>query len=690
MQALVFFMDSPAVSASARAPDVFRIAFMEACISDAAGQMVLPSPDVDRPASTVMLEACANALPLTSGARQLVRNADRVFMALRTILLDRSFRSELRAYAREKGRSAAAGRLIALAGDLRIDPKATASAPPPVSLPATPSPGSPPPAAPPRSTPVALPPSLADFAAVQVSTSSRTADAMRVGELVAGLADPRLPLSLLTGAMRSLAASPHRVALVLLHRAVTRGEVVVRTDVVPRLLIETIRAFIGLNANASAYALSAALLERHDPAGSDALPHDQHLRLMGLHARLCMRTGRVAEAQNLLRRLHMASPEDPKLALEYFLAISTSTPEEAAWAARGFLAGGLELDYNACLALAEFFIPEGRWAEANGFMIRAARIANGRREHILTAANIALHCQDEALWCQLLQEFGRRAGMPLARHDPATTNRVFSFEGAEMPLHPCPEPISVIMTAFNSIATIEAAIDSVLAQRGVTLELIVIDDGSTDETRERLAARAAAEPRLRVVMTPRNMGTYAAKNHGIAIAQHPLIAFHDSDDWMHPMHLHRQAEKLLAGYTCTTSQWLRMRADGHVIRRRAGGYTHLNPASTLFRRAVTDEMGPFDFVRTGADAEYLTRIQLRYGWSSVLQMEDCLALGLHHEGSLTRSGATAFDEHRYSPVRLAYTEAWVEHHLAQMEQRREIALRTQHERPFEVPTEIRS
>ena len=68
-------------------------------------------------------------------------------------------------------------------------------------------------------------------------------------------------------------------------------------------------------------------------------------------------------------------------------------------------------------------------------------------------------------------------------------------------------------------------------------------------------------------------------------------------------------------------------------------------------------------MRTGADSEILTRIRHRFGHSAVVDMSNVLAVGLHHEASLTQSGVTAFDEHRYSPVRLAYTEAWVDWHL---------------------------
>src|SRR5688572_30784401 len=59
--------------------------------------------------------------------------------------------------------------------------------------------------------------------------------------------------------------------------------------------------------------------------------------------------------------------------------------------------------------------------------------------------------------------------------------------------------VSVIVPARNEVATIDACLDSVLGQDGVDLEVLVVDNGSTDGTAERLKARAAADPRVVVL-----------------------------------------------------------------------------------------------------------------------------------------------------------------------------------------------
>lgn len=91
--------------------------------------------------------------------------------------------------------------------------------------------------------------------------------------------------------------------------------------------------------------------------------------------------------------------------------------------------------------------------------------------------------------------------------------------------------VSVVLPTFNRAGTLPRAIRSVLGQTLENLELIVVDDGSTDETQSYL--RTVEDPRLRVVMQPANAGAAAARNAGIAATRADWIAFQDSDDeWL--------------------------------------------------------------------------------------------------------------------------------------------------------------
>ena len=104
--------------------------------------------------------------------------------------------------------------------------------------------------------------------------------------------------------------------------------------------------------------------------------------------------------------------------------------------------------------------------------------------------------------------------------------------------------ISVIMPTYQRPRETLQAARSVLAQRGVALELLIVDDGSSDDTVERLLALADA--RLRVYRRDGNGGVARARNDGIARARAPLIAFLDSDDLWHPDKLRLQLAALHA------------------------------------------------------------------------------------------------------------------------------------------------
>jgi glycosyltransferase involved in cell wall biosynthesis len=102
--------------------------------------------------------------------------------------------------------------------------------------------------------------------------------------------------------------------------------------------------------------------------------------------------------------------------------------------------------------------------------------------------------------------------------------------------------VSVVIPTYNSAALVVEAVESVLAQTRPAAEVIAVDDGSTDDTPERLARFG---PPVRVVRQP-NGGVSAARNRGLSEATGELIAFLDADDVWHPNKLRRQVE-VLAG-----------------------------------------------------------------------------------------------------------------------------------------------
>jgi glycosyltransferase involved in cell wall biosynthesis len=173
--------------------------------------------------------------------------------------------------------------------------------------------------------------------------------------------------------------------------------------------------------------------------------------------------------------------------------------------------------------------------------------------------------------------------------------------------------ISCIIPAYNGEAYLSHAIDSILAQTYRPLEIIVVDDGSTDGTP---AIATAYGPQLRYECQA-NAGPAAARNHGLQEARGEFVAFLDQDDVWHPQKLSRQLSRFEARpelETCVAhvSLWwvsaLRpneVRFQGHRLSRPVPGYV---TGTLLARRATFDKVGCFNpALRYGDAADWFLR-----------------------------------------------------------------------------------
>jgi glycosyltransferase involved in cell wall biosynthesis len=220
--------------------------------------------------------------------------------------------------------------------------------------------------------------------------------------------------------------------------------------------------------------------------------------------------------------------------------------------------------------------------------------------------------------------------------------------------------ISVVVPAHNAQATVGAAISSALWQTFDDLEVVVVDDGSTDAT----AAIASAFPERVRLVQQENAGVAAARNRGIAESQGELVAFCDADDVLLPRHL----EALLAvhdGHGIATANcfWLFEGGIHPSKRRYKGGFPRhdrqrlaileQNFVSTmsLFPRALGDELGGFDTeLEVAEDWDFWLRA-IYAGRRVTLQPEP---LALYRWGSTSLSAdRSRMDEHADAVLRKA-------------------------------------
>lgn len=165
--------------------------------------------------------------------------------------------------------------------------------------------------------------------------------------------------------------------------------------------------------------------------------------------------------------------------------------------------------------------------------------------------------------------------------------------------------VSVIIPTFNRAQKVTRAISSVLYQNFTDYEIIVVDDGSSDGTREALAPFGQ---HIRLLSHTENLGVSAARNTGIGASRSPLIALLDSDDYWLPEKLFAQVNFFNThpeAMACQTEEiWLRKgrRVNPRKRHRKPSGDLFepslklclVSPSSVMVRRSLLDEVGLFD------------------------------------------------------------------------------------------------
>ncbi len=214
-----------------------------------------------------------------------------------------------------------------------------------------------------------------------------------------------------------------------------------------------------------------------------------------------------------------------------------------------------------------------------------------------------------------------------------------------------PPTVSVIIPTYNRAHLIREALESVFSQTYRDYEVIVVDDGSTDNTREILASY---RDRIHIVWQE-NQGISAARNRGILLARGKYLAFLDSDDRWLPEKLERQVSYLdQNSYMGLVSSHLWRyeigkekerervpRSIGRSFGELVTGPNFIDTSTVVIRKRCIEVVGNFDESMPAAeDWELWVRIAKRFG---IHCMEDILAEHRWHPANTTKDMTKVYE-----------------------------------------------
>jgi glycosyltransferase involved in cell wall biosynthesis len=296
----------------------------------------------------------------------------------------------------------------------------------------------------------------------------------------------------------------------------------------------------------------------------------------------------------------------------------------------------------------------GRNQEARSLIENALSRRNPKKEsslQLMLANTFVADCSPEADANRLRHinnVFQGHGFVPLEKVSPdlpLTIDNLWAPSAAATDLSSIPK-VSVLMPAFNAGPSIETAVRSILAQTWRNLELIIVDDQSTDNTFEIAQRLASQDERVVVLRHEKNQGAYPARNTALGLAKGEFITVHDSDDWSHPQKLETEARYLQQNEAVAAVRlnWARVSAEWYFSGPWRSGFDLVTAdlSSLMFRRDLTRELGGWDNVRISADHEFIWRIEAAFGGHSVaiLHPEVPMSFALQQDTALTRSGPT--------------------------------------------------
>jgi glycosyltransferase involved in cell wall biosynthesis len=198
------------------------------------------------------------------------------------------------------------------------------------------------------------------------------------------------------------------------------------------------------------------------------------------------------------------------------------------------------------------------------------------------------------------------------------------------------------MPVYNAAPFLHDSISSILKQTFSNFEFVIFDDGSTDDSLERLREWEARDDRIRIHEGKQQLGLSGSSNAVVAQARAAIVARMDADDVAHPDRLRRQWEVIqhnpdvaVVGTLCngidTAGREVRPRDRWRLLRR--SGYIPFPHGSAMFRREVFDKVGGYDETATSGEDQELFAKMAAHG--RVVTLPDVLYSYRYHAGNAT-------------------------------------------------------
>lgn len=308
------------------------------------------------------------------------------------------------------------------------------------------------------------------------------------------------------------------------------------------------------------------------------------------------------------------------------------------------------------LAEIQSLIAMGHFAHAHETLCRAEEVLGPHRDFYLLRSTIvgnmgADHVEGfsgeagRLYWLNRVYESARLA--PLQKLRPGAPLSISNITAqAETSVEDQSSKVSVIIPAYNGEDTIHIALESLRRQTWRNIEVVVVDDCSTDGTADVVEDFVTQDDRFKLIRKPINEGAYPARNTALRYVTGDYIMVHDCDDWSHPQKIEAQINTLKTKPECVAvmSRWIRVQENLDVVGswRPTGNLSDLNFSSLMFERKVFDKLGGWDSSRVSGDSEYKSRIEALYGEAAIARTSrsSILSLALAREDSLTRTKAT--------------------------------------------------